>query len=134
MEDLGGPPILNPQVAEFLSGEGPPWLGEKQEDDPGQWEYSPKPSFDNASALVAWQAEWIDTLSWWPELIEVTNHKDICQFVRRIRASFHMPMVCYQATKGENNYNVPPTPHCLNWDAYLPLSDMKFCGQDYRIC
>ena len=48
-------------------------------------------------------------------------------------ASFQMPMACYHATKGENNYTVPPTPHCLNQDAYLPLSDMKFGGQDYRI-
>ena len=120
-------------MAEFLSGGGPPWLGEKQEDDPSQQEYLPKPSFDNASTLVAWQAEQIDMPSWWPELIEVPDCKGICQFVRRIWVSFQMPMSCYHATKGENNYTAQPTPHCLNQEAYLPLSDMKFSRQDYRI-
>ena len=42
----------------------------------------------------------------------------------------HGMLSCNQ---GKNNYVVPPTPHCLNQDTYLPFSDMKFGGQDYRI-
>ena len=34
---------------------------------------------------------------------------------------------------GYNNYTAPPTPHCLNQDVYLPLSDLKFSSQDYQI-
>ena len=44
-EDLRRLPILDLQVAEFLSGE-------KSEDDPGLWEYPPEPSFDNAHDWV----------------------------------------------------------------------------------
>ena len=51
VEDLGGPPIPDLQVAEFLSGEGPPWSGEKQEDDPGQQEYSPETLFQQCLCL-----------------------------------------------------------------------------------
>ena len=46
-EDLGGLPILDPQVAEFLSGE-------KLEDDPGSQRCLTKPSFDNARDWVVW--------------------------------------------------------------------------------
>ena len=28
---------------------------------------------------------------------------------------------------------VPPSPHCLDWDAYLPLKDPKFGSQDYHL-
>ena len=90
--------------------------------------------FDNATTWVAWQVKWVDTPSWWPELIPVPGHKDIHQFARRIRASSQMPMACYHATKGKNDYTLPSTSHCLNWDDYLPLSDIKFSRQDYRIC
>ena len=50
-----------------------------------------------------------------------------------MRASFQMPMACYCATKGKNNYTPPPTPYCLNWVVYLPFSEMKFGREDYRI-
>ena len=90
LEDLGGPPILNPQVWQnFWVGMGHlGWVKSKRMTLVG-WEYSPKPSFDNASAWVAWQAEHgLTSPSWWPELIEVPNQKDIHQFVRRVWASF----------------------------------------------
>ena len=44
-EDVRSSLILDPQVAEFLSGERP-------EDDPGSWESLPDPSFDNAQDWV----------------------------------------------------------------------------------
>ena len=45
--DLRGPPILDPKVEEFLSGE-------ELKDDPAMWECLPKPSFANNHDWVAW--------------------------------------------------------------------------------
>ena len=44
-----------------------------------------------------------------------------------------MPQACYTATKEFNNYMVPPTPHCLDCDAYLPMQDLRFGLQDYHL-
>ena len=45
-EDLGGAPILDPKVEEFLRGEEP-------KDDPAMKEHPPEPSFDNNYEWVA---------------------------------------------------------------------------------
>ena len=33
----------------------------------------------------------------------------------------------------ENDYSVPPTPHCLERDAFLPISTGNFSCQDYQM-
>ena len=125
-EDLRGPPILDPQVVEFLSGE-------KLEDNLDSWKCLPKPSFDNANEWVVWWAEQVVTPTWWPKLASVLGHRDIPQLAQLIWESFQMPQACYTATKGFNDYTVPPTPHCLDPDTYLPMKHTRFGSQDYHL-
>ena len=44
-----------------------------------------------------------------------------------------MQQACYAAMKGFNDYMAPPTPHCLDCDAYLPMKDTRFGSQDYHL-
>ena len=69
--------------------------------------------------------------TWWPELVAVPQEGDVHRFTRRVWASFQMPKECYCTTKGYNDYTVPPALHCIDWNAYLPLRDMRFATQDY---
>ena len=70
---------------------------------------------------------------WWPKLASILGQRDICQLAWLVWASFQMPQACYAATKGFNNYMVPPTPHCLDHDAYLPMQDLRFGSEDYHL-
>ena len=47
-EDLESPPMLDPWVQEFLTGEEMPWAGNKCEDDPNQ-PTMPKPSLEDSN-------------------------------------------------------------------------------------
>ena len=129
LHDLGCPPKLNPQVQEFLSGEGMLTVVE-WEDDPNQ-STTPEPSLGDSNKWVLWCACHVETLSWWQELWKVPNQMDIPQFARRVRASFQVPKVRCCANKKENGYSAPPAPHCIERDAFLPFNTMKFAGQDY---
>ena len=62
--DLGGLPILDPKVEEFLSGE-------KLKDDSAMQEHLPEPSSENNYEWVAWQAEQVAMPTWWPELASI---------------------------------------------------------------
>ena len=80
-------------------------------------------------------ADWID---WHAQLVarfdrslQSEGHLPVYKGSEGIFSNAHGMLSCYQ---GKNNYILPPTPHHLNWDAYLPFSDMKFGVQDYRIC
>ena len=42
-----------------------------------------------------------------------------------------MPKVRCLTLKTENDYSVPPLPHCIERDAFLPLSTRNFGSQDY---
>ena len=83
------------------------------------WQCLPKPSFTNNHNCVAWWVEQVATPLWWPELASVLGQRDIYHLAWLVWASFQMPQYCYATTKGFNNYTVPPTPHCLDLDAYL---------------
>ena len=44
-----------------------------------------------------------------------------------------MPKVKCLAHGMENDYMLPPTPHCIEWDAFFPLGTGNFVSQDYRM-
>ena len=117
--DLGGLPIMDTEVEEFMSGE-------ELKDDPAMQEHPPKPSFDNNYEWVVWQVEQVAMPTWWPQLASIPS-----QSVALVWASFQMSQACYVATQGFNNYMAPPTPPCLDCDTYLPMEDPMFGSQDY---
>ena len=120
------PLVLDPKVEEFLSGD-------KLMDDPSTWYCLPKPPFTDAYNWVAWQAEQVAMPTWWSKLMSILGQRDIHWLAQLVRASFQMPQACYAATKGVNNYVVPPTPSCLDQDTYLPMKDPRFGLQDYQL-
>ena len=120
--DLGDPPVLDPQIQEFLSRQSHLAVEGMS---PISLQCPNHPSM-NPQAWVRWCACWEETLTWWPELTAVLQKGDVWEFAKRIHASFHMPRESYHTTNGKNDYLVPPTLHCLGCDNYLPQLDMRF--------
>ena len=44
-----------------------------------------------------------------------------------------MPLAHYATTQGFKNYMVPPTPPCLDHDAYLLMDDLRFGSQNSHL-
>ena len=129
-QGLGYPPELDPQALAFLSGAGAPYTGD---DDDSDWCSMQEPPYDNSNEWVTWHTCQCRDPSMWPNPWKVPNQRDTVQFTKWIQASFQMPRVRYLTLKMENDYSVPPAPHCLERDAFLPLSAGNFSSQDYRM-
>ena len=130
LKDLGCPPELDPQVQEFLSGEGLPCTGDKDDSD---WSLTPEPLFKESNKCIFWHTCQVEMPAWWPELWRVPSQKDIPEFARQVWASFQMPRVRCHTEKMENDYLALPTPHCIKRDVFLPFSTVKSNGQDYHM-
>ena len=74
----------------------------------------------------------VETPTWWPELLKVPTHGDPTDFTKWVQASFQFSKAKCLG-KGENDHTPPPTPHCIEWDAFLPQSRNKFTSEDYRL-
>ena len=59
------------------------------------------------------------TPAWWPELIAIPGVNDPQKLAHKIWASFYIPEVRMR-TSLEQEYTAPPTPKCLNRNAFLP--------------
>ena len=124
-EDLECLPPLDPHLETFLAraeGGGNPKLT-----------LSPEPSFNNRSEWVRWHAKQLETLTWWWKLSNVPGQMDVQEFVRQVWASFWLPEVNCHAQGVANDYSVLPAPQSLDLDWLLPLSNMRFGGQDYHM-
>ena len=108
-------PELDAHVQDFLS--------RMELSDPGEdgsdHSLMPKPSFDDPQELVRWCAHQVETPAWWPKLVKVPTSGDPISFARRVWASFQFPKVKCLG-KGENDHTLPPTPHCVEGDTFLP--------------
>ena len=82
-------------------------------------DYPPEPPISNVETWLEWQASQMSTLTWWLELRAIPGVKDPWKLAREIQASFSIPEVRMRATLGQG-YTVPPTPRCLNRNAFLP--------------
>ena len=128
-EDLESPPTLDPQVQEFLTREGMPLASYRSKEDSYQSK-TPEPSLEDSNKWILWCAHQVETLSWWPELWEVPNEMDIphlqggCGHHFRCWRQGVMPQTLKMTS-------VAPTPHCIEWDAFLPFNKLQFSGQDY---
>ena len=63
---------------EFLSGTGMSDIGEDESDQSS----TPKLSFDDSNEWVKWDACWVETLVWWPELQGVPSQRDTTEFAK----------------------------------------------------
>ena len=123
--DLGNPPILDPHLSKFLSEAG----HSDGEDWPEQSE-TPEPPLDNPKEWEACWAHWVETPTLWPELVMVPTPRDPICFAKYMQALFQFPKVKY--LWGEHNdYTLPPAPHCIEWDTFLPQAKGNFGGLDY---
>ena len=126
-EDLGNPPILDPNLSKFLSGAGPP-----DGYDGPEWSEMPKPPLDDPKKWVAWQACQVEIPDWWPELVMVPTPRDPISFAKHLRESFQFPRVKYLQGQSDD-YTPPPAPHCIGWDAFLPQAKGNFGSLNYRL-
>ena len=78
----------------------------------------PEPSISDIEAWLDWQAYQLRTPYWWLELRAIPGVKDLQKCTHKIWASFSIPEVWSRAFPGQD-YTVPPTPKCLNWNAFL---------------
>ena len=124
-EDLECLPPLDPHLEGFLAG--------AERGDDSQLTLSPKPSFNNSSKWVKWHAEQLKTLTWWWELSEVPSQMDIQEFAWQVQVSFQVPKASSCTQEVTNDYSALLAPHSLDQDWFLPLSNMKFCEQDYHM-
>ena len=126
-KDLGYPPKLDPQMQEFLSRVGVIYTGNENSD----WSLTLELPLDDNNKWVMWYTCWVETPAWWPKLQRVPNQMDTIQFARQVSASFQLPKVMCLTLKTQNDYLVPPMPHCIERDTFLPFSTVSFGSQDY---
>ena len=121
--DLECLPPLDPCIQEFCKGHAMPMAG-KGVVDGLQQTSTPKPSPERNTKWIKWHAQQLDTPAWLPELREVPSQDDIWEFARMVWVSFQVPRVRCHASKVDNDYFVPPAPHSLDMDHFLPIQDM----------
>ena len=116
-------------MQEFLSGAEVSNIGKDEFDK----SLTPKPSFDDSNKWVKWCAYWVETLAWWPELQRVPSQRNTLQFTKQVWASFQLPKTKCLTQGTENDYTLPPTPHYIEQDAFLPFGNGNFASHDYSM-
>ena len=125
--DFRNPPILDPHLSKFLSKAGLP----DGEDVTEQYEM-PEPPLDDPKEWVMWWAHWVETPAWWLELVMVPTPRDPICFAKHMWASFQFPKVKHLWGK-DNDCTLPPAPHCIEWDTFLPQAEGDIGCLDYRL-
>ena len=125
------PTFLDPELEDFLGGEMHPLSTEGG--DGFQWSSMPAPSLENSSEWVTWQANLVNTPTWWPELSVVPGEMDLEEFARKVQALSELPKRRSHAQGTTNDYSTPLAPQTLEHDQFLPISSIKFSGQDYHM-
>ena len=127
---IWNPTCTQPEGSGIPNWEKTPLASDGHEEDSDQSE-TPEPSLQDINKWVLGCAHWVETPSWWPELQEVPNQTDICQFARRVWAPFQMLKKRCHTSNTENDYLVLLTPHCIERDTFLLFNHMQFSSQDY---
>ena len=82
-------------------------------------DHSLEPSVSDVETWLEWQAQQLGTPTWWSELKAILGVNNPQKLARKIRASFYIPEVRMRAFL-EEKYTAPPTPKCLNQNAFFP--------------
>ena len=121
-------PMCGSHMHKFLSGtEASGGKGDKPNQSP-----MPKPPFDNPQEWVRWHACWMETPAWWLEVVKVPTPRDLISFAKWVWASFLFPKAKF-LREVENDHTTPPSPHCIEWDAFLPQTKGNFASQNYSL-
>ena len=94
----------------------------------------PELPFNNPQERVRWCAHWVEIPAWWlrarwrfpPLGIQSILPSRCAGFLPVLQGKVHL------GTK-ENDYALPPVPHCIVWDTFLPQTESNFTSQDYRL-
>ena len=87
-------------------------------------DYSSEPSVSDVEIWLEWQVKQLGTPGWWSELKAIPGVEDPRELAHKIWASFYIPEVKIRAFL-EQEYTVPPTPKCLNRNAFL-LDELSY--------
>ena len=129
--DLGPPSSLDWDFEHFLGG-CPPQQGAEGGRD-SQWHLWPKPPLDNHCKWIEWCGQYVDMPAWWRELQVIPDIEDHWELTQKVRVSFEVPMVRYQARGRKNDYSAPPALKCIGKDWFLPPLDPRMGSQDYHL-
>ena len=118
---------------EFLTREEMPWASDECEDDPNQ-PAMPKPSLEDSNNWTLWH-----TLPGGNTIMVARAARGpptrptppICKKGKGIISDAKSEVPCLK--HGKQLFSAPPTPHCIDRDAFLPFNNMQFGGQDYHI-
>ena len=81
-------------------------------------EPSAKLPIKDLESWLDYQADQLGTPTWWGELKAIPGMADLCRFAQKIRASFHIPEIWYQASPSQG-YSTPLAPKSLNQGAFI---------------
>ena len=76
-------------------------------------ESSAKLPIKDLESWLDYQADQLDTPTWWGELKAIPGVADLCRFAQKIQASFHVPEIWYRASPSQG-YSAPLAPKSLN--------------------
>ena len=85
---------------------------------------------DDSAGWVRWRAQQLDMPMWWWEFSAVPGQSDVEGFVMQVHVSFQLPKAS-SCTQGVDNDYLGAAKSCLDHDRFLPISNMRFGGQDY---
>ena len=88
-------------------------MPEDEESVAGSWKSSIELPIKNLESWLDHQADQLGTPTWWGELKAVPGMMDLCKFMQKIQASFHIPEIQSQASPNQG-YPTSPAPRSLN--------------------
>ena len=94
------------------------WMPEDGDSATESREPSAKLPIKDLESWLDYQVDQLGTPTWWGELKAIPGMADLCRFTQKIRASFHVPEIQYQAPPSQG-YSTPPAPRSLNWGAFI---------------
>ena len=129
--DLGPHPLLTWTLNTFLEGTHP-GREQKEGGTPASPAAQTSPGYDHCE-WIEWHSQCVDMPAWWGELWAISDVEDHQELTQKVRASFEVPMVRYQARGGKNDYSTLPAPKCIGKDWFLPRLDPRMGSQDYHL-
>ena len=91
--------------------------------------WGPRVLLLHATKLIEWHTKYVQTLSWWEELVQVPDHMNYQEFAWKVHASFEV-LAAYSWVKMENYYTPPPAHPSIRKHCFLPMRDVRFACQD----
>ena len=89
------------------------WMPKDEDSGTESRDPSAEPPIKDLESWLEYQADQLGTPTWWGELKAIPGMADLCRFAQKIRVSFYVPEIQFQASPSQA-YSTPPAPRSLN--------------------